>query len=108
GLAEKEKADQLLQELGLSARQNNYPKSLSGVEKHRVAIARALMKDPDIILADEPTARLDANRGHKVVQMIADEVKRKNKAAIMDTHDERVLDLADRVIRIEDGYLKAE
>ncbi|EAF5219338.1 ABC transporter ATP-binding protein [Listeria monocytogenes] len=108
GGAAKERADKLLQELGLTARQNNYPESLSGGEKQRVAIARALMNDPDIILADEPTASLDANRGHKVVHMIADEVKRKNKAAIMVTHDERVLDLVDRVIRIEDGYLKAE
>ncbi|EED2630728.1 ABC transporter ATP-binding protein [Listeria monocytogenes] len=108
GSAAKERADKLLQELGLTARQNNYPESLSGGEKQRVAIARALMNDPDIILADEPTASLDANRGHKVVQMIADEVKRKNKAAIMVTHDERVLDLVDRVIRIEDGYLKAK
>lgn len=108
GSAAKERADKLLQELGLTARQNNYPESLSGGEKQRVAIARALMNDPDIILADEPTASLDANRGHKVVQMIADEVKRKNKAAIMVTHDERVLDLVDRVIQIEDGYLKAE
>ncbi|MBC1807475.1 ABC transporter ATP-binding protein [Listeria sp. FSL L7-0993] len=106
GRVAKDKADKLLQELGLNARQNNYPESLSGGEKQRVAIARALMNDPDIILADEPTASLDANRGHKVVQMIADEVKRKNKAAIMVTHDERVLDLVDRVIRIEDGYLK--
>lgn len=108
GSAAKERADKLLQELGLTARQSNYPESLSGGEKQRVAIARALMNDPDIILADEPTASLDANRGHKVVQMIADEVKRKSKAAIMVTHDERVLDLVDRVIRIEDGYLKAE
>ncbi|EAE8346206.1 ABC transporter ATP-binding protein [Listeria monocytogenes] len=106
GRVAKEKADELLKELGLTARENNYPESLSGGEKQRVAIARALMNDPDIILADEPTASLDANRGHKVVQMIADEVKRKNKAAIMVTHDERVLDLVDRVIRIEDGYLK--
>ncbi|EMC8015089.1 ABC transporter ATP-binding protein [Listeria monocytogenes] len=106
GRGAKEKADELLKELGLTARENNYLESLSGGEKQRVAIARALMNDPDIILADEPTASLDANRGHKVVQMIADEVKRKNKAAIMVTHDERVLDLVDRVIRIEDGYLK--
>ena len=106
GRGAKENADELLKELGLTARENNYPESLSGGEKQRVAIARALMNDPDIILADEPTASLDANRGHKVVQMIADEVKRKNKAAIMVTHDERVLDLVDRVIRIEDGYLK--
>lgn len=106
GSKAKEKAATLLKELGLEARQNNYPESLSGGEKQRVAIARSLMNDPDIILADEPTASLDADRGHKVVQMIADEVKKKNKAAIMVTHDERVLDLVDRVIRIEDGYLK--
>ncbi|MBC1762817.1 ABC transporter ATP-binding protein [Listeria welshimeri] len=106
GKGAKDKADELLKELGLTARQNNYPESLSGGEKQRVAIARALMNNPDIILADEPTASLDANRGHKVVKMIADEVKRKNKAAIMVTHDERVLDLVDRVIRIEDGFLK--
>ncbi|EHL2505334.1 ABC transporter ATP-binding protein, partial [Listeria monocytogenes] len=76
GRVAKEKADELLKELGLTARENNYPESLSGGEKQRVAIARALMNDPDIILADEPTASLDASRGHKVVQMIADEVKR--------------------------------
>lgn len=107
GRGAKEKADELLKELGLTARENNYPESLSGGEKQRVAIARALMNDPDIILADEPTASLDANRGHKVVQMIANEVKRKNKAAIMVTHDERVLDLVDRVIRIEDEIGRA-
>ncbi|WP_430534516.1 ABC transporter ATP-binding protein [Listeria rocourtiae] len=102
----RQKADILLKELGLSSRAHNYPESLSGGEKQRVAIARALMNNPDIILADEPTASLDAGRGHKVVQMIAEEVKRNNKAAIMVTHDERVLDLVDRVVRIEDGYLK--
>lgn len=79
GRGAKEKADELLKELGLTARENNYPESLSGGEKQRVAIARALMNDPDIILADEPTASLDANRGHKVVQMIADEVNEKIK-----------------------------
>ncbi|AQY50413.1 ABC transporter ATP-binding protein [Listeria weihenstephanensis FSL R9-0317] len=101
----KAAADELLEELGLGARKKNYPESLSGGEKQRVAIARALMNNPDVILADEPTASLDKERGHAVVQMIADEVKRKNKAAIMVTHDERVLDLVDRVIRIEDGRL---
>lgn len=106
GSQAKQKADTLLSELGLTARQHNYPESLSGGEKQRVAIARSLMNNPDVILADEPTASLDASRGHKVVQMIAQEVKRNNKAAIMVTHDERVLDLVDRVVRIEDGHLK--
>ncbi|MBA3925926.1 ABC transporter ATP-binding protein [Listeria rustica] len=106
GSEAKQKADTLLSELGLTARQHNYPESLSGGEKQRVAIARSLMNNPDVILADEPTASLDASRGHKVVQMIAEEVKRNNKAAIMVTHDERVLDLVDRVVRIEDGHLR--
>ena len=63
------------------------------------------MNEPDIILADEPTASLDSERGYQVVKMIAAEVHKKNKAAVMVTHDERVLDLVDRVLRIEDGRL---
>ncbi|MBC1795640.1 ABC transporter ATP-binding protein [Listeria booriae] len=101
----KHRATQLLEELGLSHRANQYPEKLSGGEKQRVAIARAMMNNPDVILADEPTASLDAERGYSVVQMIAQEVKRNNKAAIMVTHDERILDLVDRVVRIEDGQL---
>ncbi|MBC2367538.1 ABC transporter ATP-binding protein [Listeria booriae] len=101
----KQRATQLLEELGLSRRANQYPEKLSGGEKQRVAIARAMMNNPDVILADEPTASLDAERGYSVVQMIAQEVKRNNKAAIMVTHDERILDLVDRVVRIEDGQL---
>ncbi|MBC2105457.1 ABC transporter ATP-binding protein [Listeria booriae] len=101
----KQRATQLLEELGLSHRTNQYPEKLSGGEKQRVAIARAMMNNPDVILADEPTASLDAERGYSVVQMIAQEVKRNNKAAIMVTHDERILDLVDRVVRIEDGQL---
>ncbi|MBC2173751.1 ABC transporter ATP-binding protein [Listeria booriae] len=101
----KQRATQLLEELGLSHRASQYPEKLSGGEKQRVAIARAMMNNPDVILADEPTASLDAERGYSVVQMIAQEVKRNNKAAIMVTHDERILDLVDRVARIEDGQL---
>ncbi|MBC1492455.1 ABC transporter ATP-binding protein [Listeria booriae] len=101
----KQRATQLLEELGLSHRANQYPEKLSGGEKQRVAIARAMMNNPDVILADEPTASLDAERGYSVVQMIAQEVKRNNKVAIMVTHDERILDLVDRVVRIEDGQL---
>ena len=78
---------------------------MSGGEKQRVAIARAFMNDPDIILADEPTASLDSERGRKVVEMISSEVKSRNKAAIMVTHDERMLDVCDRVLYIEDGEI---
>ncbi|MGX7417636.1 ABC transporter ATP-binding protein [Carnobacterium gallinarum] len=103
--AAKKKAIKLLTELGLEHRLNQYPDKLSGGERQRVAIARALMNNPDVILADEPTASLDSERGYQVVKMIASEAHRKNKAAIMVTHDERVLDLVDRVLRIEDGQL---
>ncbi|MBC1522219.1 ABC transporter ATP-binding protein [Listeria aquatica] len=103
--AGKKRALGLLEELGLMHRKNQYPDRLSGGERQRVAIARALMNDPEVILADEPTASLDSERGRKVVEMIAWEVKRENKAAVMVTHDERVLDLCDRVVRIEDGRL---
>ncbi|MNJ67659.1 putative hemin import ATP-binding protein HrtA [compost metagenome] len=70
-----------------------------------MAIARAWMNDPEIILADEPTASLDSDRGRDVVQMLADEVKLHGKAAVMVTHDQRMLDLCDRVVQIEDGKL---
>ncbi|MDM5311107.1 ABC transporter ATP-binding protein [Peribacillus frigoritolerans] len=97
------KADELLSHLGLGHRTDNLPEALSGGERQRVAIARSLMNDPEIILADEPTASLDSKRGRDVVEMLAHEVKSRNKAAIMVTHDERMLDLCDRVVNITDG-----
>jgi putative ABC transport system ATP-binding protein len=99
------RADRLLDELGLSKRVNHYPEALSGGERQRVAIARALMNDPSLILADEPTASLDGVRGREVVQLLARQVKTRGSAAIMVTHDERMLDLCDRVVRISDGRL---
>ncbi|MED2971790.1 ABC transporter ATP-binding protein [Fictibacillus sp. B-59209] len=99
------KADELLERLGLLHRRNHFPEQLSGGERQRVAIARAWMNDPEIILADEPTASLDSERGRTVVQMLADEVKLRDKAAIMVTHDQRMLDLCDRVVYMEDGNL---
>ncbi|MNV99378.1 putative hemin import ATP-binding protein HrtA [compost metagenome] len=73
-----------------------------------MAIARALMNDPAILFADEPTASLDAARGHDVVSMLAGEVKAEGKAIVMVTHDERVLSLCDRVLRLENGTLTEE
>ncbi|MGM1045786.1 MAG: ABC transporter ATP-binding protein [Bacillota bacterium] len=101
----EERADDLLKRLGLSHRMDHYSESLSGGERQRVAIARAWMNDPELILADEPTASLDSERGRTVVQMLADEVKLRQKAAVMVTHDKRMLDLCDRVVYIEDGKL---
>ena len=92
-------------ELGIEKCKNQYPSEMSGGEKQRIAIARAFINDPDIILADEPTASLDGARGRQVVEMIRLEVKKREKAAVMVTHDERVLDLADRVYRLENGTL---
>jgi len=102
--AEK-KANELLEQLGLSKRMRNYPENLSGGERQRVAIARALMNDPEVIFADEPTASLDSERGRSVVEMLSKEVKQRQKAAIMVTHDKRMLDLCDRVVYIENGKL---
>ena len=87
--------DEMFVDLDIAKCKNQYPSEMSGGEKQRVAIARAFVNDPDIILADEPTASLDGARGRQVVEMIQMEVKKHNKAAIMVTHDERVLDLAD-------------
>lgn len=99
-------ADELLEDLGLLDSKNKYPNKLSGGEKQRVAIARAFMNKPDVILADEPTASLDGPRGRQVVEMIRKEVKKQNKAAIMVTHDERILDLVDVIYRIENGKIQ--
>ncbi|WP_195574164.1 ABC transporter ATP-binding protein [Paenibacillus sp. 1001270B_150601_E10] len=99
------RADELLLRLGLAHRTDHYPESLSGGERQRVAIARAWMNNPEIILADEPTASLDSERGRDVVEMLADEVKLRQKAAVMVTHDLRMLDLCDRVVYMEDGML---
>lgn len=104
----KKIATELLEDLGLGMKLKKYPNELSGGERQRVAIARSFVNNPDIILADEPTANLDTARAHEVVQLIAKEVKSRNKAAIMVTHDERMLKYCDRVYRIEDGILKEE
>lgn len=97
---------ELLKHFGLAHRTNNYPNELSGGERQRVAIARALINDPQIILADEPTASLDSKRGRAVVEMLAEEIRTRGKSGLMVTHDERVLDLCDRVVTIRDGRLE--
>lgn len=103
--ADKDFAVKLLEELGLGTKLKSYPEELSGGEKQRTAIARALINDPNVILADEPTASLDTKRAHEVVSLIAHEVRTRQKAAIMVTHDERLLAYCDKVYRMEDGKL---
>ncbi|WP_411747082.1 ATP-binding cassette domain-containing protein, partial [Psychrobacillus psychrotolerans] len=95
----------LLIELGLSSKFEKFPNELSGGERQRVAIARSFMNDSSLILADEPTASLDTNRANEVVSLISKEVKARGKAAVMVTHDERMLAYCDRVYRMEDGKL---
>jgi putative ABC transport system ATP-binding protein len=100
-----ESINELLQDLGMREQMNKYPNQLSGGEKQRVAIARAFMNKPDLILADEPTASLDGTRGRQITELIRNEVKKKQTAAVMVTHDERILDLIDTVYHLENGTL---
>lgn len=97
--------EQWLETLGLKELRNSYPRDLSGGERQRVAIACALYHEPDVILADEPTASLDTEKAFDVVQLLAKEAKEKDKGIIMVTHDERLLKYCDRVVRIRDGEL---
>jgi putative ABC transport system ATP-binding protein len=101
----KARADQLLEELGLTKRANALATELSGGERQRVAIARALMNDPKIVLVDEPTASLDSERGKQVVQSLLDEIKGREKLGIMVTHDMTMAEMTDRVFAMHDGEL---
>lgn len=101
-------AKELLRDLVLEKHDKKMPNELSGGERQRVAIARAFMNDSKVILADEPTASLDSKRALEVVQLLAKETKERQKAAIMVTHDERMLSLCDHVYRMEDGILTKE
>ena len=108
GAADKNRARELLGSLGLSHRLNALPKQMSDGEKQRVAIARALAKEPTLMLADEPTANLDAARGHEVMELLRGRALRTEKAVVIVSHDHRIRDIADRVVSLEDGYLTPE
>lgn len=98
-------ADELLAELALTEVRDAYPSDLSGGERQRVAIARALYNDPSVILADEPTASLDTPRSIDVVKRLANEAHQHQKAIVMVTHDQRLIDDCDVVYQIEDGKM---
>ncbi len=98
-------ADHLLDLLGLGARLEYLPGNLSGGQKQRVAIARALVSNPDIIFADEPTAALDKVSGMAAVRLFKDLGRTRGTTTVMVTHDPRILDLADRVVTLEDGRI---
>jgi putative ABC transport system ATP-binding protein len=101
-------AVQALTAVGLAHRAQAFPAKLSGGEKQRVAIARALAGRPSLILADEPTAALDAENGRAVMALLSQVAKDPNRAVLAVTHDHRTLAYADRIIRIEDGYIVSE
>ena len=103
----KDRADQLLEELGLADRAKNLPSQLSGGQRQRVAIGRALMNDPALVLFDEPTSALDSKLGDQVTQLIRSEMKQRGTSAIIVTHDDRITRYADRVVHITDGVLEA-
>lgn len=93
--------------VGLADHVHKLPGQLSGGQKQRVAIARALVRDPGIILADEPTASLDRKSGREVVELLHHLAKRQGKSILLVTHDNRILDLADRILVLEDGRLES-
>ena len=101
----RQRAQQLLDELGLADRTGHLPDALSGGERQRVAIARALLVDPPVLLADEPTAHLDADRGQQVVELLSAAVHEGARAGLIVTHDPRVAAQADRMLHIADGRL---
>ncbi|MDY6899009.1 MAG: DevA family ABC transporter ATP-binding protein [Cyanobacteriota bacterium] len=102
------KAIEILEQVGLGNRVDYYPESLSGGQKQRVAIARALASSPKIVLADEPTAALDKKSGRDVVEIMYKLAKEQGCTILLVTHDNRILDIGDRIIYMEDGKLVSD
>ncbi|HMK94038.1 MAG TPA: ABC transporter ATP-binding protein [Candidatus Limnocylindrales bacterium] len=108
GREAREKAKEFLTEVGLAERLSFYPSDLSGGEKQRVSIARAIANDPKMILADEPTGNLDSKTGQKIGGLLRDLAKNHRKTVVIVTHDNRIINFADRIISIEDGTIRSE
>ncbi|GJL64276.1 MAG: ABC transporter [Nitrospirales bacterium] len=108
GVAKKEALDtaaEILVELGMGERTQSLPAKLSGGEQQRVAIARALVGDPRLLLCDEPTASLDGETGHKVVEQLQRIGRRSDRAVVIVTHDSRIFEFGDRIVHMEDGQI---
>jgi putative ABC transport system ATP-binding protein len=105
GRQTEERAALILEKVGLGHRIDYYPDSLSGGQKQRVAIARALAGNPPLVLADEPTAALDSKTGRDVVNLMQRLAKEQRRTIVLVTHDNRILDIADRIVQMEDGRL---
>jgi putative ABC transport system ATP-binding protein len=103
----KDRIATVLQRVGLAEHEHKFPGELSGGQKQRAGIARALVNRPEIVLADEPTASLDKQSGRDVVRLIEDLAREDGSAVILVTHDNRILDVADRILHLEDGRMKS-
>ena len=101
----REEVQSLLVDLGIEACYHQYPNQMSGGQKQRAAIARAFIGNPQLILADEPTASLDPDKGQEIAELICNEVKSKNKSAVMVTHDRSILSYVDTVYELKHGQL---
>ena len=99
------RAEELLTSVGLADHLDKLPAQLSGGQRQRVSVARALAADPGLVLADEPTAALDRVSGHEVVQLWRDLAKSRGVPILLVTHDPRILDVADRIVAMEDGRI---
>jgi len=106
GAEARRRARELMTELGLGERLNFLPEKLSGGERQRVAIARALVNNPALILADEPTANLDSKIGHLIMRLLRSIAKEQGRSVVIVSHDQRIKDIADRVLWLEDGRFK--
>jgi len=99
------KAEEVLASVGLASKMASFPRALSGGEQQRVAIARAIVAEPSAILADEPTAALDAINGQATMEILSTIAKERGRAVLVVTHDPRLFGFADRIVYIEDGVL---
>lgn len=104
----QKRVQEILEEVGLSDKANNRPDELSGGQQQRVAVARAVVTDPAVILADEPTANLDSKTGRKLLEMMKEMNKNKNVTFVFATHDNMVMDFADRLVSLKDGKIVAD
>lgn len=102
----RQEAHYLLEQVGLANKAKQLPRDLSGGQKQRVAIARALAGHPQLIMADEPTAALDSQSGHAVIEVLRKLAKEEGSTVLMVTHDPRILDVADRIVYLEDGQIQ--
>jgi putative ABC transport system ATP-binding protein len=102
------RAKEVLVTVGLSHKENAFPRDLSGGEQQRVAIARAIVGNASAILADEPTGALDSGNGHTIMTILAEIARDQSRAVLVVTHDPRIIPFADRIVHIEDGWILGE